>query len=527
MNKLETTNETNFDPASAVLVLGPSPSDSSVAASVLLEAGINAIACEHLTQLCAAMTSGCGALVIAEEALAVEEVSILQSALTNQEAWSDIPVILLTNNNSHEATEVFSRSGNISLLERPFARLTLIQSVNVALRARHRQYQVRDLLEQQALATQKRDEFFATLSHELRTPLNVILGWLDILKNEKRDSITFDAAIDTLDRNAQIQKGLIDDLLDISRIVTGKLVFDYKSISFTDTIRSTVNGFIPRAAAKNIQIEMNIPEEPLAVMADEQRIGQVLSNLLTNAIKFTPEGGKIWIDLIQLKDRCTLVIKDNGQGVDPSFLPYIFDRLKQEDMSTTRTHGGLGLGLAIASHIVEEHKGMIQAFSKGRGQGMTVSVSLPVLSQKLAQPTFQEEIKLTPNLLSGVRVLVVDDSQDILYLLRMWLGKAGAEVKLTHSADEVLKEINSFRPHVFVSDIGMPEVDGYQLITKIRALPDQQSRNVPAIALTAYAREEEKARALKTGFQMHISKPISNYQLVTAVSSMVQKSPTL
>ena len=513
-----------LDSNTAVLVLGPTQSDSRVAAIVLSEVGVNAIACENLSQLCEFMRNGCGALVIAEEALAVEEVTLLQSALSNQETWSDIPVILLTNNNSHEATELFSRSGNISLLERPFARLTLVQSVNVALRARHKQYQVRDLLAQQSLATQKRDEFFATLSHELRTPLNVILGWLDILKNEKRDSITFDAAIETLDRNAQIQKGLIDDLLDISRIVTGKLVFDFKSISFTDTVRSTINGFIPRAAAKDITITVNVPDEPLAVMADEQRLGQVLSNLLTNAIKFTPEGGKIWIDLIQLKDRCTLIVKDNGQGVEPSFLPYIFDRLKQEDMSTTRTHGGLGLGLAIAAHIIEEHKGMIQAFSKGRGQGMTVSVSLPILTQKLTQASVQEEIKLTPNLLSGVRVLVVDDSQDILYLLRMWLGKAGAEVKLTHSADEVLKEIDTFKPHVFVSDIGMPEVDGYQLITKIRSLPDSYSRNVPAIALTAYAREEEKARALNTGFQMHISKPISNYQLVTAVSSMAQKS---
>ena len=189
------------NPAEAVLVLGPSVIDSNVASSVLQEAGFNAIACENLSHLCDVMKAGCGALVIAEEALAVEEVSLLQSALSNQETWSDIPVILLTNGNAHEATEAFPRSGNISLLERPFARLTLIQSVVVALRARHKQYQVRDLLEQQAQATQKRDEFFATLSHELRTPLNVILGWLDILKNEDRNSKTFDAALEILDLN--------------------------------------------------------------------------------------------------------------------------------------------------------------------------------------------------------------------------------------------------------------------------------------------------------------------------------------
>lgn len=517
-------NQQDVKPADAVLVLGPTATDSNVAVDVLQDAGLNAIACKNLGHLCDVMLSGCGALVIAEEALHVEEVLLLQNALSDQEPWSDIPVILLTNGNNQKATEAFPRSGNISLLERPFARLTLIQAAVVALRARHKQYQVRDLLEQQAQATQKRDEFFATLSHELRTPLNVILGWLDILKNEDRDSQTFDSALEILDRNANIQKGLIDDLLDISRIVTGKLIFDFKSISLTDTIRSTTSAFIPRAAAKNINVDIGLPNETLAVMADEQRLSQVVSNLLTNAIKFTPEGGKIRVSLIKHQDRCTLTVQDTGQGVDPAFLPHIFDRLKQEDMSTTRNHGGLGLGLAIAAHIVEEHKGMIQAHSLGRGQGMTVSVSLPVLTQKISVPMVQEEIELTPNLLSGVRVLVVDDSLDILFLLRMWLEKAGAEVKLTHSAAEVLQEIDSFKPHVFVSDIGMPEVDGYQLISKIRSLQTSACKDVPAIALTAYAREEEKARALNTGFQMHISKPISNYQLVTAVSSMAQKS---
>lgn len=507
-----------------VLILGPTPSDSSVASTVIQEAGLNALACENLSTLCDAMASGCGTIVIAEEALAVNEITLLQSILSHQPAWSDIPVILLTNGNAHEATEVLSKSGNISLLERPFARLTLIQAVVVALRARKRQYQVKELLEQQALATQKRDEFFATLSHELRTPLNVILGWIDILKNEKKDFSTKLTALEILDRNAHIQKGLIDDLLDISRIVTGKLVFEFKPMSLSDIVKSTIEAFTPRAHAKNITIVIVSVDYGLTVMADEQRISQVLSNLLTNSIKFTPDGGKIWVKLEKKDAHCVLSVKDNGQGVETSFLPFIFDRLKQEDMSTTRTHGGLGLGLAIVSHIVQEHKGMIQATSEGRGKGMCVSVTLPLLTQEIKRPRIQSEIQLTPNILAGVKVLVVDDSQDILFLLKLWLGKAGAEVKLAHTANEALNEIQKFKPDVFVSDIGMPDIDGYQLLSKIRELPDQHARNVPAIALTAYAREEEKARALNTGFQMHISKPISNYQLVTAVSTMVPKT---
>lgn len=518
---METKDQTLSD---TVLILGPTPTDSSVASTVIQEAGFQALACENLSALCDAMLSGCGAIVIAEEALAVAEVSLLKSCLSNQPAWSDVPVILLTNGNAHEATEVFSKSGNISLLERPFARLTLIQSVVVALRARKRQYQVKELLEQQALATQKRDEFFATLSHELRTPLNVILGWLDILKNEKKDPQTQSTALEILDRNAQIQKGLIDDLLDISRIVTGKLVFEFKPMSLSDVVKSATEALTPRALSKNITIEIVSLDRGLTVMADEQRISQVISNLLTNSIKFTPDGGKIWVRLEKKDHQCVLSVKDNGQGVDTSFLPFIFDRLKQEDMSTTRNHGGLGLGLAIVSHIVQEHKGVIQATSDGKGKGMFVSVTLPLLTQEIKKTIIRNDILLTPNILSGVKVLVVDDSQDILYLLKLWLGNAGAEVKLAQTAKEVLEEIQKFKPDVFVSDIGMPDVDGYQLLSKIRALPDEAARNVPAIALTAYAREEEKARALNTGFQMHISKPISNYQLVTAVSTMVPKT---
>jgi CheY-like chemotaxis protein len=386
----------------------------------------------------------------------------------------------------------------------------------VALRARRRQYAVRAILEQQAQAAQKRDEFFATLSHELRTPLNVILGWVELLRAGTLNESAREQAFEILERNAKTQKGLIDDLLDVSRIITGKLALESVSVSFADLLKSTVGGFLPRAREKDVSVQLTLGDGDFHLMGDEERLSQVVSNLVSNALKFTPRGGHVWLSLEKAGDNVTLVCRDDGEGVDPAFLPSIFDRLKQEDMSTTRSHGGLGLGLAICAHIVQEHGGQIRAFSEGKGKGLTVAVTLPgSVSKPLAPAPAMPEASVQD--LRGLRVLVVDDSHDILDLVNFWLGRAGAKVHLAESAAQGLQALADFRPDVILSDIGMPAVDGYELITAIRRLPPEKGGAVPAAALTAYARDEERNLALKAGFQLHIPKPINSRDLITAV----------
>jgi len=506
-----------------VLILAPTDSDSAMAANVLREAGIQAEPCESLNGLCGHAITECGAIVIAEEAVTIGESSLLLRHLNSQATWSDLPIILLTGDVTSNAAAFFSESGNVSLLERPLSRLTLVRAVQVALRSRRRQYQVRDLLEQQRSAAAKRDEFFATLSHELRTPLNVILGWIEILHSHELDSLSYKNAVEILERNATVQKGLIDDLLDVSRIVTGKMVFNLAPASLAKLLTTSVNAFQPRAKSKKIDLRLSLPYGELPVMVDDQRFLQVISNLITNSIKFTPEGGRIDVDLTQKNENYLIKVTDTGHGIDPEFLPYIFDRLTQEDMSTTRSHGGLGIGLAICAHIAKEHHGHIHAESAGRGQGTVVTFTLPVLGTQLRAVPLSG-LPDPRRTLEGARILVVDDSHDILELIGLWLSKTKAKYRLLDSAQEALNQMPEFKPHLLISDIGMPGMDGYQLISQIRALKAEAGGEMPAIALTAYARDEEKNRAIGSGFQMHISKPISNKQLVTAITEILSDS---
>lgn len=502
-----------------VLVLAPTANDSAVAAQVLSDENIQALACADVPQLCQEMELGCAALVIAEEALTGEDIATLNKILKAQETWSDIPVILLTGSGAPRILEFFSTSGNIAILERPFSKLTLIRAVDVALRARKKQYQVRELLLQQKMAAQRRDEFFATLSHELRTPLNVILGWIEIFKSGELSIEDRVDAIAVLERNANVQKALIDDLLDISRIITGKLYFQAEAVSIRKLLEAVRKSFVPKALEKNLILEISLPAEDCMVLADEQRMSQVFSNILTNAIKFTPEGGFIRLSLSREGKDIVVKVKDSGQGIEPSFLPYVFDRLKQEDMSTTRSHGGLGLGLAITAHIVELHNGKIEARSEGRGKGAEFILRIPALEKAVNVAPYSHFVPNQAASLEGTRVLVVDDSLDILQLINLWLKKAKAEVYLAHSGAEALKEIPHFKPDVVLSDIGMPSMDGYELIKRIKALPE--GTGIKAIALTAFAKDEERNRAIESGFQMHISKPISSRQLISAISTLV------
>jgi len=505
------------DLASTVVVLAPSENDSLVATAVLRESGFKAIVAENLAALCSRIETPVGAIILADESLFGDDLERLQGILSRQDSWSDLPIILIGSRTGMKASEFFSTSGNISLLERPFSRTALVRAVDVALRARKKQYQVKELLEQQVRATRTRDEFFATLSHELRTPLSIMLGWIEIMRSDTCDPATTASALEILERNARVQKSLIDDLLDMSRIITGKMRFDFVHLDFGALLKTIVAGFQPEADAKSVALSISLPDMAFSIEGDAQRLMQAISNLISNAVKFTSSGGKVKVALVERDGAYQLQVEDNGKGIDPQFLPSIFDRLKQEDMSSTRSHGGLGLGLAIAYHIIEAHRGTLSAFSEGRGKGTRMTLTIPK-SNILSVRTPSIDPAPMARSLRGTRVLVVDDSPDILALLEILLGQVEAEVRSVESATQALEELEKFKPDVLVSDIGMPNIDGYQLIKTIRARSAERGGQTPAVALTAYARDEERLKAIQSGFQMHISKPISNKELISAIT---------
>lgn len=410
-----------------------------------------------------------------------------------------------------------------------------ILSISRDVSDRHRLEQERDrLLEQEKAArieaeraNRIKDEFLAVLSHELRSPLNPILGWTRLMQSRNFNPARSAEALATIERNAKLQIQLIDDLLDTARILRGKLSLNLTAVDLVFVIRAAIDTVKATATAKNIRLQPVLP--PVGQVAgDAARLQQIVWNLLSNAVKFTPANGRVDIELSQVETSAQIfaaqiTVRDTGKGIDPEFLPYLFESFRQEDASTTRNYGGLGLGLAIARHLVEAHGGTISAESPGPGQGATFTVCLPLLPTESlpvsADPPPAPELNL-----SGIRVLAIDDEPDARELLVAMLSHHQAEVLTVASAAEVLSALPTFQPHVLVSDIGMPQVDGYSLIQQVRSLPHHQGSQVPAIALTAYARQEDRERALSAGFQHHIAKPIDPDQLVQAIAQLSQRS---
>ena len=370
-----------------------------------------------------------------------------------------------------------------------------------------------------------KDEFLATVSHELRTPLTAILGWSRMLQTGLADDVAA-RAIETINRNAKSQAQIIDDILDVSRIITGNLYLELHPTEIAPVLEAAINVVRPTAEAKGIQIEVDFEPEPLAVPGDANRLQQVFWNLLSNAVKFTPANGKVTVRLRQVNSEVEITVVDTGQGISPEFLPFVFDRFRQADSTSTRQHGGLGLGLAIARHLVEIHGGSISASSEGDGSGANFKVRLPLVGSIVATPEVLAAAKTAEDeaaerlksqqLLAGLRVLLVDDDQDTLDLLGAALTYRGAQITAVSSATAAFESIKSCRPDVLVSDIAMPGEDGYQLIAKVQAL--EVVPKIPAIAITAYAKEEDKQRALAAGYQRHLSKPVDLSELIGAVA---------
>ncbi|HEV7472803.1 MAG TPA: ATP-binding protein, partial [Pyrinomonadaceae bacterium] len=385
------------------------------------------------------------------------------------------------------------------------------------------------LLLQAQEANRLKDEFLATVSHELRTPLNAVLGWTHLLRSNNLDKDARVKALETIERNARSQQQLVEDLLDVSRIITGKLRLDVRTVEPAIFIDAAIEAVRPAADAKEITIEKEIDRTIGSMSGDPARLQQVVWNLLSNAIKFTPSGGQVKITLARLDSQIEITVSDSGQGISKAFLPLVFERFRQADMKTTRLHGGLGLGLAIARQLVELHGGTVSVQSEGENKGASFSVRLPVLLIYQNQPEAGKPHKcLTPPLecpedLAGIKVLAVDDEPDACELLNSSLTQCGANVRIATSAAEALKLLKEEQPDVLISDIGMPEVDGYELMYKIRALPPSEGGRIPALALTAYARAEDRLLALRAGFQMHIAKPVDLSELVAVVASLAER----
>ncbi|MEA5448776.1 ATP-binding protein [Leptolyngbya sp. CCNP1308] len=372
-------------------------------------------------------------------------------------------------------------------------------------------------------ANRLKDQFLAVLSHELRSPLNPILGWAKLLQTRSFDTAKTAQALATIERNALLQTQLVDDLLDLAKILRGKLHLNPVPVHLATVVESALETVKTAAATKTIAVNLDL-DPTVRVAGDAARLQQIVGNLLSNAIKFTPSGGQINVTLGSVDDQANLEVSDTGIGISADFLPYLFESFRQEDISITRRHGGLGLGLAIVRQLVDIHGGTIAARSPGEGQGATFSVRIP----KLAEKTNADSVAALPRPaldLSGIRVFSVDDSADTREFLTVLLGQYGADVITAGSATEALDTLKTLHPDVLISDIGMPDMDGYRLIRQVRALPPDQGGKIPAIALTAYARDEDQQQSLDSGYQRHLTKPLDLEKLVQAVVELTQACP--
>ena len=534
------------DVLTRVLILTPTRKDAEVTASLLTKADVTCFICRDLRHLAETISEGAAAVLLTEEVISAAGLKNLLNSLRQQPTWSDLPIVMLMQGSiaSNAATKLIHDLGNVTLLERPAPTRSVVSAVRTAIRSRQRQYQIRDqmeairiaqnererLLESERAARQEaerasriKDEFLATLSHELRTPLHAIFGWTQLIKLNPSDSDAISEGISVIDRNVRLQTELIEDLLDMSRIISGKVRLDMRRVKIPELIDAALGSVTPALSVKSIRLEKVIASGVKYVTGDPGRLQQVLWNLLTNAIKFTPKGGQIQILADRVASHLEISVTDTGEGIAPEFLSQLFERFSQGDASTTRNHGGLGLGLSIVRHLVEMHGGTIRAKSPGVGQGATFVVSLPILAVNSVEGELRDQIGADRRTLShdalklkGLRVLVVDDEADARDLVRRFLIDCEAIPELAASAAEAESLLSSFKPNVIISDIGMPDQDGYAFMRGVR----RKGLTTPALALTAFARDEDRASSIQAGYQMHLRKPVDPAELIAAVANL-------
>jgi signal transduction histidine kinase len=458
----------------------------------------------------------------------VDEVTLPILMLTVQGNKVDIVEALSGGANDYltkpyDAAELVARVGGLNRMRRLYGDLQVERQRLKAIDAERERLlaHANDGWKKADEANRGKDDFLAVVSHELRTPLNAISGWVSLLKGGQLPAEKAKHALDTIERNARSQTQLIDDLLDVSRIISGKLHMQMELVNFEDLMRLAYDAVEPQAQAKGLRLSIDVAPGNYEVVGDAGRLQQVVWNILNNAVKFTPEGGNIALRLVS-DDRVRLSVSDTGRGIDAQLLPFIFDRFRQAESSVTRRHGGLGLGLAIVKHLAELHGGRVRAESAGEGRGATFSLELELASGVPSDVAREARAQPKPSgsELSELRVLIVDDDEDCRDVLAHVLGLAGANVRLAASASAALDSLSQELPDVMVSDIGMPDEDGFSLIKKVRARAVEQGGKLPAVALTAYARREDRAAALRAGFNGHVSKPVEAAEIIAVVGSL-------
>jgi signal transduction histidine kinase/ActR/RegA family two-component response regulator len=531
-----------------ILILAPVGRDAALAVSTLRQAEINSQSCQSLSELCQRLSAegnSIGSLVLTEESLASPvEYLCLAKWIEQQEPWAELPIIFLTHPGQPtrvtvQRLQVLSLRGAVTVLERPVRPVALVGALRVALQSRRRQYQLRDLMEAQRCAglelqgarleaeaaNRAKDYFLATLSHELRTPLNAISGWTYLMRNSRNDETLVAQGLDVLQRNTNSLIELISDLLDTSRIVAGTLTLQLEEVDLKQVVRASVETLRVQAAEKRIALAtlVEIPEAvPCTVLGEESRLHQILSNLLSNSLKFTPPEGSVTVQLRKTRANAIILVKDTGKGISPEFLPHVFRRFSQEGVRTGGD-GGLGLGLAICKHLVELHGGSISASSAGIGRGAMIKLKLRTIAalssagdERRVEHASKKENQKSDTRLKGIKIVAVDDDADARELLKVILECSNADTIVVASGQEALDSIRKLHPDILICDLAMPEMDGYELLVKLRRFQPELG-HVPAIAFTAAARDEDRAATRQAGFQAHLAKPIDPEKLVKTI----------
>ncbi len=560
-----------IDRSLQVLLVEDSPADALLV-EVALEETVPPVSLVHATRLNEAI-----------EALAKQEFDIvfLDLGLPDSQGLGSlerihavapqVPIIALTGLSDEEIAIDALQSGASDYLIKGQAGSALLErSMRYAIERKKTENQRIELMRAQSAqqeaeaANTAKDEFLATLSHELRTPLNAILGWASLLRTQEMDSETRQKAYDTIERSARVQAQLIDDLLDVSRIITGKLSLQQNPLDVSEVARNTLDNLHLQLVAGELQLDHDL-QPNCFVCGDAVRLQQIMWNLLTNAVKFTPAQGTITVKVQRNEAAKEIIfsVRDSGQGIDATFLPHVFDRFRQADGSTTRRHGGLGLGLSIVRHLAQSHRGRVDAHSDGAGKGAIFQLFLPAIedssectitpvqratdatantntrsanaaSANAASPRFTSAgansmgassaaAQSRQTLLLGYKILAIDDQADARAIVQSALRVCGAHIKMAASAYEALQIVQSWLPDIIVSDVGMPDMDGYELMRRIRELPPESGGTIPSIALTGYSRAEERERALAAGFQTFLSKPIDTQLLTQTIADLLKR----
>jgi signal transduction histidine kinase/CheY-like chemotaxis protein len=509
-----------------VLILAPTVRDGALTLRLLSEAGITAQVCSDIASVNSELTRGAGAAILPEEFLADSGAARLRHLLEQQPSWSDLPILILSRPGADSASVALTMEmlGNVTVLERPMRVSALVSTVRTAIRARRRQYEIREqLLERQRarealqLADRRKDEFLAMLAHELRNPLAPICSSLNYLRVAEVRDPALSQVYDILERQIKQLVRLVDDLLDISRITRGRIELKMERVELSTILRSAIETSRPLIDAGGHRLTINLPDEALYVDGDPTRLAQAISNLLNNAAKYTNDGGQIWLSGHVADGQAVITVQDTGVGIARDRLPSVFELFTQLDSSRNRRQGGLGIGLTLVRRLVESHGGSVEAHSDGPDQGSQFTVRLPLVDVSTTPSAPVAGRAVDEPLTQSKRILVVDDNKDAARTMAMLLKACGGNVQTAYSGAEALEAISTATPDVVVMDIGMPEMDGYEVARRIRE--SVQYQDIQLIALSGWGQPEDRRRAYEAGFDHHLTKPMdfsALRQLITA-----------